>query len=246
MSLLEIKNLHVEIEGKKIIKGLDLTINPYEVHALMGPNGSGKSTLSYTIMGHPKYKVTEGDILYNGESIIGLGVDERARKGIFLGFQYPMEVSGVSVENFLRTAVEAKEKKDVPILAFHKALNKRVEAMSIPQSFLDRYLNEGFSGGEKKRNEILQMAVLLPKFAVLDEIDSGLDIDALRLVSEGINKLIKEDRLSLLLITHYQRILDYIKPQLVHIMVDGKVVKSGGYELAQQLDKMGYEWVKEE
>jgi Fe-S cluster assembly ATP-binding protein len=211
----------------------------------MGPNGSGKSTLSYTIMGHPKYKVTDGDILFNGESILGLGVDERARKGIFLGFQYPLEVSGVSVENFLRTAVEAKEQKDVPILAFHKALNKRALSMSIPQSFLDRYLNEGFSGGEKKRNEILQMAVLLPKLAVLDEIDSGLDIDALRLVSDGINKLIAEDHLSLLLITHYQRILDYIKPQFVHIMVDGRIVKSGGYELAQQLDKMGYEWVKE-
>ncbi len=245
MALLEIKNLHVEIDGKKIVKGLDLTINPFEVHALMGPNGSGKSTLSYTIMGHPKYKVTDGDILFNGESILGLGVDERARKGIFLGFQYPLEVSGVSVENFLRTAVEAKEQKDVPILAIHKALNKRALSMSIPQSFLDRYLNEGFSGGEKKRNEILQMAVLLPKLAVLDEIDSGLDIDALRLVSDGINKLIAEDHLSLLLITHYQRILDYIKPQFVHIMVDGRIVKSGGYELAQQLDKMGYEWVKE-
>ncbi len=246
MPLLEIKDLHVEIEGKEIIKGLDLTMNPFEVHALMGPNGSGKSTLSYTIMGHPKYKVTGGDILYNGESILNIGVDERARRGIFLGFQYPMEVSGVSVENFLRTAAEAKEQKDVPILAFHKALTKRIEAMAIPQSFLDRYLNEGFSGGEKKRNEILQMAVLLPQLAVLDEIDSGLDIDALRLVSDGINKLIKEDHLTLLLITHYQRILDYINPRFVHIMVDGKIVKSGGYELAKQLDKMGYEWVKEE
>jgi Fe-S cluster assembly ATP-binding protein len=246
MALLEIKDLHVEIEGKEIIKGLELTINPLEVHVIMGPNGSGKSTLSYTIMGHPRYKVTRGDILYDGMSILNLDVDERARKGIFLGFQYPMEVAGVSVENFLRTAVEAKQQKEVPILAFHKALIKRVEAMSIPQSFLDRYLNEGFSGGEKKRNEILQMAVLQPKLAVLDEIDSGLDIDALRLVSEGINKLIKEEQLTLLLITHYQRILDYIKPGFVHIMVDGRIVKSGGFELAQQLDKMGYEWVKEE
>lgn len=245
MSLLEIKDLHVTVEDKEIIKGLNLTINSYEVHTIMGPNGSGKSTLSYTIMGHPKYKVTQGDILYDGVSILGLETDERARKGIFLGFQYPMEVTGVSVENFLRTAVESKEKKDVPILAFHKALLKRIEAMSIPQSFLDRYLNEGFSGGEKKRNEILQMAILLPRLAVLDEIDSGLDIDALRLVSEGINKLIKEEHLTLLLITHYQRILDYIKPQFVHIMVDGKIIKSGGFELAKQLDKMGYEWVKE-
>ncbi len=244
MPLLEIKGLTVEIEGKKIIKGLDLNINPFEVHALMGPNGSGKSTLSYTIMGHPKYKVTGGDILYNGTSVLDMPVDERARLGIFLGFQYPMEVAGVSVENFLRTAAEAKEQKDVPVLAFHKALTKRVDAMSIPQSFLERYLNEGFSGGEKKRNEILQMAVLLPQFAVLDEIDSGLDIDALKLVSEGINKLIKDDHLTVLLITHYQRILDYIKPDFVHIMVDGKIVKSGGYELAQQLDKMGYEWVR--
>ncbi|MGC8579794.1 MAG: Fe-S cluster assembly ATPase SufC [bacterium] len=245
MPLLEIKDLHVTVEDKEIIKGLNLTINPFEVHTIMGPNGSGKSTLSFTIMGHPKYRVTHGDIVYNGTSILGLDVDERARKGIFLGFQYPMEIPGVSVENFLRTAIEAKEQKDVPILAFHKSLLKRAEAISIPQSFLDRYLNEGFSGGEKKRNEILQMAVLLPKFAVLDEIDSGLDIDALRLVSEGINKLIKEDHLTLLLITHYQRILDYIKPDFVHIMVDGRIVKSGGFELAQQLDKMGYEWVKE-
>ncbi len=245
MPLLEIEALHVEIEGKKIINGLDLTINPLEVHALMGPNGSGKSTLSYAIMGHPRYKVTGGDIRFNGASILHMPVDERARLGIFLGFQYPMEVSGVSVENFLRTAAEAKERKDVPILAFHRALLKRAEAMSIPQSFLDRYLNEGFSGGEKKRNEVLQMAVLVPKLAVLDEIDSGLDIDALRLVAEGVNRLIHEDRLSLLLITHYQRVLEYIEPGFVHIMVGGRIVKSGGYELAQQLDKMGYEWVRE-
>ncbi len=243
--MLEIEALHVEIEGKKIINGLDLTINPLEVHALMGPNGSGKSTLSYAIMGHPRYKVTGGDIRFNGASILHMPVDERARLGIFLGFQYPMEVSGVSVENFLRTAAEAKERKDVPILAFHRALLKRAEAMSIPQSFLDRYLNEGFSGGEKKRNEVLQMAVLVPKLAVLDEIDSGLDIDALRLVAEGVNRLIHEDRLSLLLITHYQRVLEYIEPGFVHIMVGGRIVKSGGYELAQQLDKMGYEWVRE-
>lgn len=245
MPLLEIKNLHVEVEGKEIIKGLDLIINPFEVHTLMGPNGSGKSTLSYAIMGHPEYKITDGDILYKGKSILGLDVDERAKQGIFLGFQYPMEVSGISVENFLRTAVEAKEQKNVPIFAFHKALLKRADVMSIPQSFFDRYLNEGFSGGEKKRNEILQMAVLMPEFAVLDEIDSGLDIDALRLVSEDINKLIKENHLTLLLITHYQRILDYIRPQFVHILVDGRIVKSGGYELAKQLDKIGYEWVKE-
>ncbi|MCL5278167.1 MAG: Fe-S cluster assembly ATPase SufC [Deltaproteobacteria bacterium] len=245
MPLLEIEALHVEIEGKKIINGLDLTINPLEVHALMGPNGSGKSTLSYAIMGHPKYKVTGGDIRFDGVSILNMPVDERARLGIFLGFQYPMEVSGVSVENFLRTAAEAKGKKDVPILAFHRALLKRAEAMSIPQSFLDRYLNEGFSGGEKKRNEVLQMAVLVPRLAVLDEIDSGLDIDALRLVAEGVNRLIQDDHLSLLVITHYQRILEYIKPGFVHIMVGGRIVRSGGHELAQQLDKMGYEWVRE-
>ena len=239
MSLLEIKNLHVEIEGKKIIKGLDLTINPYEVHALMGPNGSGKSTLSYTIMGHPKYKVTDGDILYNGESILNLAVDERARKGIFLGFQYPMEVSGVSVENFLRTAVEAKEKKDVPILAFHKALNKRVDAMSIPQTFLDRYLNEGFSGGEKKRNEILQMAVLAPYLAILDETDSGLDIDALQVVAAGVNALRSPDR-AFLLITHYQRLLDYVVPDVVHVLIGGRIVKSGDRALALELERTGY------
>lgn len=245
MSLIEINGLKVEVEGKEIIKGLNLSINLSETHVIMGPNGSGKSTLSYTIMGHPKYKITSGDILFEGKSIVDMPVDDRARLGIFLGFQYPIEVSGVSVENFLRTAVTAKEGKDVPILAFHKAILKRLNAMDIPQSFLDRYLNEGFSGGEKKRNEILQMAVLLPRFAVLDEIDSGLDIDALKFVSGGINKLIKENNLTLLLITHYQRILDYIKPQFVHIMMDGKIAKSGGYELAQQLDQTGYEWLKE-
>ncbi len=249
---LVIRNLHVQVEGKEILNGIDLTIRKGEIHAIMGPNGSGKSTLANTLAGHPKYQITKGDILYKGESILEWGADVRAQKGIFLAFQYPMAIPGVTVANFLRTALNARRKatgsngssKAISIPEFRKLMLQKMQLLKLDQSFATRYLNDGFSGGEKKRVEILQMAVLNPEFAVLDETDSGLDIDALRIVSEGVNALAGPN-LGVLLITHYQRILNYIKPQFIHVMVGGRLALSGGPELALQLEEKGYDWVKE-
>ena len=251
-SELVIKNLHVQVEGKEILKGINLTVNKGEIHAVMGPNGSGKSTLANTLAGNPKYIVTDGEILYNGENIAAWKPDERARKGIFLAFQYPMAIPGVTVANFLRTALNARRRetgtngnaKAISIPEFRKLVTQKMELLKLDSSFATRYLNDGFSGGEKKRVEILQMAVLNPELAVLDETDSGLDIDALRIVSEGVNALAGPN-VGVMLITHYQRILNYIKPQFVHVMISGKLAISGGPELALQLEEKGYDWLKE-
>lgn len=246
-SVLEIKNLHVEIDGKQILKGVDLTIKQGEIHAVMGPNGTGKSTLAQAIMGHPSYEVTEGEVLVDGENILELDVDERAKAGLFLGMQYPSEISGVTNSDFLRSAINAQREEgdEINLMQFIKKLDKNMEYLEMDPDMATRYLNEGFSGGEKKRNEILQLMMLEPKFGILDEIDSGLDIDALRVVSEGINKLRGQDFGSLI-ITHYQRLLNYITPDVVHVMMKGKVVKSGGKELAERLETEGYDWIKEE
>jgi Fe-S cluster assembly ATP-binding protein len=240
--LLKIEDLHVEVEGKHILRGVNLTVNAGEVHALMGRNGSGKSTLSYTLMGHPRYHVTRGRVLYRGEDLLAMPVDQRARSGMYLAFQYPVAIPGVSVSNFLRAAVKARRGQDVPVKEFRKELKQHMSQLGVLDSFLSRYINEGFSGGEKKRLEILQMALLKPDFSLLDETDSGLDIDALKVVAEGINSLCTKDS-SVLLITHYQRILDYITPQFVHVMNDGQIIRSGGSELAKELEAKGYEWI---
>jgi Fe-S cluster assembly ATP-binding protein len=250
MSQLEIRNLHVGVDGKEILTGVNLTVRQGEVHAIMGPNGTGKSTLSYALAGHPMYEVTEGEAIYKGINILELDPDERSRMGIFLAFQYPVSIPGVSVANFLRTAINARRKaenpedKGISIPDFRKLLKEKMEILKMDQSFAGRYLNEGFSGGEKKRAEILQMATLKPEFAILDETDSGLDIDALRIVSDGVNALRGPD-LGVILITHYQRILNYIKPDFVHVMLGGRLVESGGPELALQLEEHGYEWARE-
>ena len=248
MALLEIKNLHVATEdGTEIVRGLDLTVGSNEIHAMMGPNGSGKSTLAYALMGHPAYEITEGDILLDGESILELEADERAQRGLFLAFQYPHAVPGVTVASFLRSAVNAvrKAKNDgeddpVKIPEFRKQLTVAMEQLKVPKEMAGRYLNDGFSGGEKKRVEILQMAMLSPRIAVLDETDSGLDIDALRIVAGGVRSLVGPD-MGALVITHYQRILNYIKPDFVHVFVDGRIVEEGGPELAHKLEAEGYE-----
>jgi Fe-S cluster assembly ATP-binding protein len=250
MSELVIKDLHVSIEGKEILKGFSLTIPQGEVHAIMGPNGTGKSTLAYTLMGHPSYTVTGGEVCFNGVNILDLSPDERSRLGLFLAFQYPVSIPGVTVANFLRTAVNARRKaanpedKGIPIVEFRRLLKERMDFLKMDASFAGRYLNEGFSGGEKKRAEILQMAILKPQIAILDETDSGLDIDALRIVSEGVNALRGPD-LGVLVITHYQRILNYINPDVVHVMMDGRIVESGEADLALHLEEHGYEWVRE-
>lgn len=250
MSTLEIQNLHVSIEGNEILKGLDLTVNAGEIHAIMGPNGTGKSTFAYALMGHPTYEVTDGDILFNGKSILEMEAEERSILGMFLAFQYPVSIPGVTMANFLRTAVNARrraenpEDKGISILEFRKMLKEKMDLLKMDHSFAGRYLNEGFSGGEKKRAEILQMATLRPKIAVLDETDSGLDIDALRIVSDGVNALAGDD-LGVLVITHYQRLLNHIKPQFVHVMFNGRVVESAGPELALRLEEEGYDWVRE-
>ena len=245
---LEIIDLHVSVESKPILKGVNLTVNKGETHAIMGPNGSGKSTLANTLMGHPKYIVDQGDILLDGESVSKLSPDKRAKKGLFLAFQYPHEVSGVSVFNFLRSSLNSLDmqnnSKPMSIIAFRKYLRERMEVLNVEESFVKRYLNEGFSGGEKKKSEILQMAVLKPKIAILDETDSGLDIDALKTVSDAVNKMTGPD-LGILMITHYQRILKYVQPGFVHVLMDGKVVKSGSIELAQTLENKGYDWIRE-
>src|SRR5262245_16086895 len=254
---LVIKDLHVAVEGKPILKGVSLTVRTGEIHALMGPNGSGKSTLANTLMGHPRYEVTSGDILFKGESILELEADERSRRGLFMAFQYPVAIPGLSVANFLRAALNTRlapaetngsgavpQKKGINPREFRALLKEKMALLRMDDSFATRYLNDGFSGGEKKRAEILQMAVLKPQIAVLDETDSGLDIDALRIVSDGVNALTGPD-LGVLLITHYQRILNYIKPHFVHVLVDGRIVKSGGPELAHELEAQGYDWVRD-
>ena len=247
-STLEVKDLHVSVENKPILKGLTLTVNKGENHAIMGPNGSGKSTLANTLMGHPKYVVDKGEILIDGEDIITLSPDKRAKKGLFLAFQYPHEVSGVSVFNFLRSSFNSVSKtpdaKPLSIIGFRKYLREKMEVLGIEESFVKSYLNEGFSGGEKKKSEILQMAVLQPKIAVLDETDSGLDIDALKIVSDAVNKMSGPD-LGILLITHYQRILKYVKPEFVHVLMDGRIVKSGSMSLAEELENKGYDWIRD-
>ena len=244
MAFLEIKNLKVKIEDKEILKGISLTVDKNEVVALMGPNGSGKSTLAYALMGHPKYEITNGKIILNGEDVTDSSPDERAKKGLFLSFQYPQEIAGVSVSNFLRTALNAKRENKISVLDFHKLLQEKMALLKMDKSFATRYLNEGFSGGEKKRAEILQMAVLQPKIAILDETDSGLDIDALKTVAEGVNSL-KGPETGILIITHYQRILNYITPDKVHIVMKGNIVKSGGKELALQVEEKGYDWLRQ-
>jgi Fe-S cluster assembly ATP-binding protein len=239
-TLLEIRDLRASIGAKEILKGLSLTINEGEVHAIMGPNGSGKSTLANVLMGSPNYTVTGGDIVFKGESLLGKRADERARAGLFLAFQYPVAVPGVTLVNFLRQALNAKRGTDVPIREFRELLFKQMDVLEVNQDFARRYVNDGFSGGEKKRAEMLQMAVLEPVMAVLDETDSGLDIDALRTVAQGVNTIMHPG-MGLLLITHYQRLLNYIQPQFVHVLIDGRIVKSGGPELAHQLEETGYD-----
>lgn len=238
-TLLEVNNLHVEVEGKEILKGISLKVEKGQVHALMGPNGSGKSTLSNTLMGHPKYKVTQGQILFNGQDLAPFKTDARARMGIFLAFQYPTAIQGVTVANFMRTAMKARFGDQFQSKEFRKTLKGAMASLGVDESFATRYVNDGFSGGEKKRHEVLQMAVLKPLLAIMDETDSGLDIDALRTVSEGVNRL-RGPELGILLITHYQRLLNYIQPDAVHVLVDGRVVRSGGKELALELEAKGY------
>ncbi|MBI4598261.1 MAG: Fe-S cluster assembly ATPase SufC [Candidatus Omnitrophica bacterium] len=239
-SLLTISDLHVAVEGKEILKGVSLTLRSGEVHAIMGPNGSGKSTLSFCLMGHPKYAITGGTILYRGEDIASLTPDARAQKGLFLAFQYPTAIPGVTIANFLRAAMRGVRGADVPVKEFRSTVKTHLKSLGILDSFMNRYVNDGFSGGEKKRLEILQMAVLNPALAVLDETDSGLDIDALKTVAAGINALRSPQR-AMLLITHYQRLLNYVRPDIVHVMVDGRMVRSGGAELALELEAKGYE-----
>jgi Fe-S cluster assembly ATP-binding protein len=246
MSKLEIRDLRVKIEDKEILKGVNLDVAQGEIHALMGPNGSGKSTLAYALMGHPKYEITGGEVLLDGVNVVEMEADERAKKGLFLAFQYPSEIPGVTVMNFLRTALKARQNggKDLSISEFRKLLQKKMSLLKMEESFLSRYLNEGFSGGEKKRMEILQLTVLQPKIAVLDETDSGLDIDALRTVSDGVNSMAGPD-FGALVITHYQRLLNYIKPHFVHVMLNGQIVVNGGPEFALELEAKGYDWIKE-
>ena len=247
--MLSIKNLHASVEDKEILKGINLTVNAGEVHAIMGPNGAGKSTLASIIAGNEKYEVSEGEILLEGENISELAPEERAHKGVFLSFQYPVEIPGVSVTNFMKTAInesrKANGKAEMPANEMLKLIREKSELLEIDRKFLSRSLNEGFSGGEKKRNEIFQMAMLEPKLAILDETDSGLDIDALRIVANGVNKLKSQDN-AVVVITHYQRLLDYIIPDFVHVLMDGKIVKSGGKELAYELEEKGYDWIKAE
>ncbi len=247
--MLEIKNLHANINGKEILKGVNLTVKPGEVHAIMGPNGAGKSTLSSVLAGNPAFGVTEGEVTFNGKNLLAMPPEQRSWEGIFLGFQYPVEIPGVSMVNFMRAAVNEhrKYKGEEPISAsdFLRLMREKREVVELDNKLANRSVNEGFSGGEKKRNEIFQMAMLEPKLAILDETDSGLDIDALRIVSEGVNKLKSEDNATIV-ITHYQRLLDYIKPEFIHVLYKGKIVKSGGPELALELEERGYDWIKKE
>ncbi len=246
MADLEIRNLHVRIEEREILKGVDLTVDRGEVHALMGPNGSGKSTLANTLMGHPAYEVTEGSIVFKGQELIEAEPHERAKAGLFLAFQYPVAIPGVSVANFLRMAINAKREEPINVKEFRGELQHAIELLDVDRSFTSRHLNDGFSGGEKKRAEILQMAMLKPDVAILDETDSGLDIDALRTVAEGVERLHSEQGLGALIITHYQRILHYIAPQFVHVMLDGRIALEGGVELVERLEREGYDQIRKE
>lgn len=244
---LKIENLHVAIDGKEIVKGFNLEINGGEIHAVMGPNGTGKSTLASALMGHPKYEITEGKVTFLGQDLLEMEVDERARAGLFLAMQYPSEIGGVTNSDFLRTAINARrgEGNEIPLMKFIKELDKKMELLEINEEFATRYLNEGFSGGEKKRNEILQLMMLQPKLAILDEIDSGLDIDALKYVAKGVNAM-RSPEFGSLIITHYQRLLNYITPDKVHVMMQGRIVKSGGPELAERLEAEGYDGLRKE
>ncbi|SDC45511.1 Iron-regulated ABC transporter ATPase subunit SufC [Pelagirhabdus alkalitolerans] len=246
-STLEIKDLHVEIEGKEILKGVNLTIKGGEFHAVMGPNGTGKSTLASAVMGHPTYEVTKGEILMDGENVLEMEVDERAKAGLFLAMQYPSEISGVTTSDFLRSSINAhrEEGDEIPLMKFIKEMDEAMDYLDMDKNMAQRYLNEGFSGGEKKRNEILQLMLLKPQIGILDEIDSGLDIDALKVVSKGINKL-RSESFGCLIITHYQRLLNYVTPDYVHVMMQGRIVKSGGPELVERLEDQGYDWIKQE
>ncbi|OEH92286.1 Fe-S cluster assembly ATPase SufC [Bacillus solimangrovi] len=246
-STLKIQDLHVEIDGKEILKGVNLEINGGEIHAIMGPNGTGKSTLASAIMGHPKYEITKGSVTLDGEDVLEMEVDERGRAGLFLAMQYPSEISGVTNADFLRSSINARreEGEEIQLMKFIKSMDKTMDFLEMDPNMAQRYLNEGFSGGEKKRNEILQLMMLEPKIAILDEIDSGLDIDALKVVSKGINEM-RGDDFGCLIITHYQRLLNYITPDKVHVMMQGRVVKSGGTELAERLEAEGYDWIKQE
>lgn len=247
--LLSIKNLHASIEGKQILKGINLDIQPGEVHAIMGPNGSGKSTLASVLAGREEYEVTDGSVEFDGKNMLELSPEDRAREGLFLAFQYPVEIPGVSTTNFIKTAVNEKRKyhgeEPMDAVSFLKLMKQKIELVEIDKSLLSRSINEGFSGGEKKRNEIFQMAMLEPKLAILDETDSGLDIDALRIVAKGVNKLRNEER-GIIVITHYQRLLDYLQPDFVHVLVNGRIVKSGTKELALELEEKGYDFIKDE
>lgn len=247
-AVLEIKDLRVSVEGNEVLKGVTMSVRQGEIHALLGPNGAGKSTLGYAIMGHPKYEIVGGEVLMNGENLLEMEADERSRHGLFLAFQYPVSIPGVTVANFLRTALNARRGEGqgkISPMEFRKLLTGKMNQLGIDRSFAGRYLNEGFSGGEKKRAEILQLATLEPKIAILDETDSGLDIDAMRIVADGVNQLLGPE-MGILVITHYQRFLNYIKPDFVHILLDGKIVVQGGAELAEQLDEKGYDWVREQ
>lgn len=241
MTTLEVKDLHVSIEDKEILKGVNLVMNTGEIHAIMGPNGTGKSTLSSAIMGNPNFTITKGDILFDGKSILDMEVDERARAGLFLAMQYPSEIPGVTNAEFIRAAINARRPEDdkLSVMSFLKKLDKQMELLEMPEEMAERYLNEGFSGGEKKRNEILQLLMIEPKFAILDEIDSGLDIDALKIVSKGVNAM-RGENFGAMIITHYQRLLNYITPDVVHIMMDGRVVMTGNADLAKRLEAEGY------
>ncbi|ELY0261222.1 Fe-S cluster assembly ATPase SufC [Listeria monocytogenes] len=247
MATLKIQDLHVEIEGKEILKGVNLEISTGEIHAIMGPNGTGKSTLSSAIMGHPKYEVTQGTITLDGEDVLEMEVDERARAGLFLAMQYPSEISGVTNAEFIRAAINSRREEgdEIPVMQFIRKLDAKMDILDMDEEMAERYLNEGFSGGEKKRNEILQLLMIEPKLAILDEIDSGLDIDALKVVSKGVNEM-RGEGFGCLIITHYQRLLNYITPDFVHVMMQGKVVKEGGSELAKRLEAEGYDWIKQE
>jgi Fe-S cluster assembly ATP-binding protein len=243
--MLEIKDLHAEIDGKEILKGLNLEVKRGEIHALMGPNGSGKSTLANVIMGNPKYKITSGKILFDGEDITEMSPDERAKKGLFLSFQYPSEVSGITISNFLRSALNSVREEKISVLDFKKLIEEKLKILNTDRNFAQRYLNEGFSGGEKKKSEILQLAILNPKIAILDETDSGLDIDALRAVANGVNNIMSEEN-AILIITHYKRILEYIRPDKLSIMIDGKIALEGDGELVDELEKRGYGWIEKQ
>jgi Fe-S cluster assembly ATP-binding protein len=247
-AVLEIKDLRVSVEGNEVLKGLTMTIRQGEIHALLGPNGAGKSTLGYAIMGHPKYEIEGGEVRLNGENVLEMEADERSRAGLFLAFQYPVSIPGVTVANFLRTALNARRSEEqgkISPIEFRRLLTAKMDQLGIDRAFAGRYLNEGFSGGEKKRAEILQLATLEPRIAMLDETDSGLDIDAMRIVADGVNQLLGPE-MGILVITHYQRFLNYIKPDYVHILLDGKIVAVGGPELAEELDEKGYEWVRDQ